>query len=206
MDIVWDLLGKCIDIISTGFSEHPFTAALLTFGGAATIYYIYEKTEKTPAEKHALAFGVVIAWATAVAIVGTLLGVIGWIWNFLAGIAGFLWSVLEFFWESYHDHPFLVLALIGIGVAVFLVWHWRFRSSITRNVYAKATLVIAACVLSMGAIVPVLNAFKADPGELAAPSGQAAEAEPQRDTGQAAPAQQGIEPVKAALPATTPQN
>ena len=124
----------------------------------------------------------------------------------LAGIAGFLWSVLGFFWESYRDHPLLVLALVGIGVVVFLVWHSWFRSSITKNVYAKATLVIAACVLSMGAIIPVLNAFKPEPGELAAPSGQAAETEPQQDTEQAATAQQGIEPAKTALPATTPQN
>ena len=146
MQAFLEFVGKWIDLIVEFFGNYPLVAAIITVIAVGVYILLWKKLHIDTWTMHTLLFlCVILGWAVAIPILGSLVIVIEFIGKGIAWI-----------YKKYESHPIFCISVTGIMSASGTVWYLLpKRWKPMRFIRIVITLLIWFLLIAL--IVPVLD-------------------------------------------------
>jgi hypothetical protein len=157
MEHLINFLSGWVDLITVVFTEHTFTAAIMTIIGVGVFFKLDKPNifqDKVETGKNA--FIVLLGWAIFVPILGWVAGLVGDLYDFIKFLVGLFLDLIKFIYAKFEQQPFVVIVIVVISAAIPAIWG-KFMRFEPPALQTRVIASIAVFVILVALIVPVVN-------------------------------------------------
>ena len=159
MTHIYQLLNLWRELIAKFFSDYPLAAALVTLLAIGVFLLLQSEWRKGKLLSNLLL--VFLGWLVLVPILGFAVTVLGKVWAFFETTVPWFAQVLGSTNHVYQRHPYLVLIIVGLGLAYYISWiWWPKRPRLIRGRYLKLLFVFVAIVIAVQIASPLADLIK----------------------------------------------